>query len=151
MSFTVMRNLIKPFYILIACIALMIGGQPAFGQQNNNSYPPMTGFVDMHAHPRGDLAYGTELFYGAPYGDISVVLKNCKHDHGSNILRQQLAIQTEKQNNPDWNDGHVGYPDFATWPSWCSILHQQMWVDWIERAHKGGLNVMVALAEAATA
>jgi len=106
----------------------------------------MTGYVDMHAHPRGDLAYGTELFFGKPYGDMAVELKDCKHDHSSNLLRAQLAIQTEKQNNPDWKDGKIGYPDFATWPSWCSILHQQMWVDWIERAHRDGLNIMVALA-----
>lgn len=111
-----------------------------------NTNPPITGFVDMHAHPRGDLAYGTELFYGAPYGDIAVALGNCKTDHSKNILRAQLAKQTEQQNNPAWKDGKAGYPDFATWPSWCSILHQQMWVDWIERAHKGGLNIMVALA-----
>ena len=112
----------------------------------SSSYPPMTGFVDMHAHPRGDLAYGTELFYGAPYGDIAVALGNCKADHGKNLLRAKLAEQTEQQNSPTWRDGKVGYPDFATWPSWCSILHQQMWVDWIERAHQGGLNIMVALA-----
>lgn len=114
----------------------------------------LTGFVDMHCHPRGDLAYGTELFYGAPYGDIAVALGNCKADHcpwaagnpHGNLFRSQLAIQTEGQNSSTWHDGHTGYPDFTTWPSWCSILHQQMWVDWIERAHKGGLNIMVALA-----
>lgn len=114
----------------------------------------LTGFVDMHCHPRGDLAYGTELFYGAPYGDISIALGNCSEDHCAwgagnphgNLFRAQLAKQTEGQNSSTWKDGHTGYPDFATWPSWCSILHQQMWVDWIERAHKGGLNIMVALA-----
>lgn len=108
----------------------------------------------MHAHPRGDLAYGTQLFYGAPYGDISVAMGNCKEYHSAwsasnkngNLFRQQLAQQTEQQNNPLWKDHKEGYPNFETWPSWCSILHQQMWVDWIERAHKGGLNVMVALA-----
>ena len=110
------------------------------------SAQPLSGYVDMHAHPRGDLAYGTELFYGAPYGDISVALGNCKADHSKNLLRSVLAAQTEQQNNKDWKDKKEGYPDFATWPSWCSILHQQMWVEWIERAHKGGLNVMVALA-----
>ncbi len=111
------------------------------------SAQPLTGYVDMHAHPRGDLAYGTQLFYGAPYGDIAEALGNCKADHSKNLLRSVLAAQTEKQNCPGWKDGKQGYPNFATWPSWCSILHQQMWVDWIERAHtEGGLNIMVALA-----
>jgi len=112
----------------------------------DSSQTALTGFVDMHTHPRGDLAYGTELFYGAPYGDISVALGNCKEDHSKNLLRSVLSAQTEQQNSASWKDGKAGYPNFATWPSWCSILHQQMWVDWIERAHKGGLNIMVALA-----
>ena len=127
-----MRLSLLPLF-LIACIA-------TFAQ-------PLTGYVDMHAHPRGDLAYGCELFYGAPYGDINTALGNCKADHSKNLLRSVLAAQTEQQNCSAWRDGKAGYPDFATWPSWCSILHQQMWVDWIERAHTaGGLNVMVALA-----
>lgn len=115
---------------------------------------PIKGYVDMHAHPRGDLAYGSELFYGAPYGDISVAMHNCKGYHGAwgfgnsqgNLYRKILAEQTEQQNCADWRDGKEGYPDFETWPSWCSILHQQMWVDWIKRAHEGGLNIMCALA-----
>jgi hypothetical protein len=135
-----MQNTIKLCCSFFACIfcLLPVGAQPVG--------TPMTGFVDMHAHPRGDLAYGTELFYGAPYGDIAVALGNCRKDHGKNILRAQLAKRTEQQNCKTWQDGKEGYPDFATWPSWCSILHQQMWVDWIERAHQGGLNIMVALA-----
>ncbi|MBS1619082.1 MAG: membrane dipeptidase [Bacteroidetes bacterium] len=107
---------------------------------------PITGFVDMHAHPRGDLAYGRELFYGGPYGDISVALGDCRHDHSRNLVRSILAAQTEQQNSPTWRDGKKGYPDFTSWPAWCSILHQQMWVDWIKRAHEVGLNIMVALA-----
>ncbi|MDB5228849.1 MAG: putative rane protein [Bacteroidota bacterium] len=114
----------------------------------------LTGYVDMHAHPRGDLAYGTELFFGAPYGDISVALGNCKPDHGAwsarnkkgNLFRQVLAQQTEKQYCPTIKDSKQGYPDFTTWPTPASILHQQMWVDWIQRAHEGGLNIMCALA-----
>src|ERR1041384_1514353 len=85
----------------------------------------LTGYVDMHAHPRDDLAFGTNLFYGAPYGDISVALGSCKPDHSAhsarnkrgNLFRAVLAAQTEKQNNPAWKDGKAGYPDFSTWPS----------------------------------
>ena len=100
----------------------------------------------MHAHPRGDLAYGTELFYGAPCGDIAEAMGSCKADHSKNLLRSVLAAQTEQRDCPECKDGKKGYPDFATWPTWGSILHQQMWIDWIERSHKGGLNIMVALA-----
>src|SRR5205807_1162366 len=39
-----------------------------------------------------------------------------------------------------------GFPDFVEWPKYNSLLHQQMWIDWIKRAKEGGLRVMVALA-----
>jgi hypothetical protein len=42
--------------------------------------------------------------------------------------------------------GQTGKPDFPDWPVWNDLLHQKMWVEWIRRAHKGGLRVMVALA-----
>lgn len=41
---------------------------------------------------------------------------------------------------------HGGYPALAHWPHWSSKAHQQMYVDWIRRAHDGGLNLLVALA-----
>ena len=37
-------------------------------------------------------------------------------------------------------------PFFYGWPAHDDITHQVMWVDWIRRAHAGGLKVMVALA-----
>jgi microsomal dipeptidase-like Zn-dependent dipeptidase len=40
---------------------------------------------------------------------------------------------------------HDGYPNFSHWPHHSSILHQQMWWEWLKRAHEGGLRVMVAL------
>jgi microsomal dipeptidase-like Zn-dependent dipeptidase len=40
---------------------------------------------------------------------------------------------------------HAGFPNFAFWPHHSSILHQQMWWEWIKRAHEGGLRVLVAL------
>lgn len=40
----------------------------------------------------------------------------------------------------------IGAPTFDHWPAWDDILHQKMWVDWIRRAHQGGLRVMVALS-----
>lgn len=49
------------------------------------------------------------------------------------------------ESNPHGDHVHAGYPDFPAWPHQSSILHQQMWVDWIRRAHAGGINVIVAL------
>jgi microsomal dipeptidase-like Zn-dependent dipeptidase len=44
------------------------------------------------------------------------------------------------------SDGARGYPYFVGWPAYDDITHQTMWIDWIRRAHEGGLKVMVALA-----
>lgn len=49
------------------------------------------------------------------------------------------------ERNPHGDHEHAGYPDFRFWPNHTSILHQQMWIDWVRRAHQGGLRVMVAL------
>ncbi|HEY2946716.1 MAG TPA: membrane dipeptidase [Vicinamibacteria bacterium] len=40
---------------------------------------------------------------------------------------------------------HAGAPAFPYWPHQTSILHQQMWWQWLKRAYDGGLRVMVAL------
>ncbi len=50
-----------------------------------------------------------------------------------------------KSDNPHGDHHHAGYPDFSYWPHQSSILHQQMWWEWIKRAYEGGLRVMVAL------
>jgi microsomal dipeptidase-like Zn-dependent dipeptidase len=151
-----MQTAIRHFAAIISSLffALVFSYDAAAQKSSDSVYPPMTGYVDMHTHPRSDLSFGGQLFYGCPYGDISVELKNCRayHDGWSmsnlrgNLFRQQLAEQAETQYSKTCKDKKIGYPDFATWPSWCSVLHQQMWVDWIERAHQGGLNIMVALA-----
>lgn len=132
-----------PFCFFLFVIATAVHGQA------------LTGFVDMHTHPRNDLAFGTELFYGSPCGEIDVSLKNCNGYHGGygmfdnpkgNIFRNQLVEQAEGANCGHSEHIRDGFPNFMYWPSWCSIFHQQMWVDWIKRAHQGGLNIMVALA-----
>lgn len=44
-------------------------------------------------------------------------------------------------------DGASGYPWLNKWPAQNDLTHQQMWIDWIRRAHEvGGLNAMVSLA-----
>ena len=44
-------------------------------------------------------------------------------------------------------EGALPYPFLTRWPAHDDVTHQQMWIDWIRRAHDaGGLNVIVALA-----
>lgn len=147
MSGYLITRLSRTLVIFLWCCCLHISGQV--------THLPIQGFVDMHTHPRNDLAFGGELFYGKPYGDISVSLKNCNAYHGGygmfdntkgNVFRNQLVDQAEGSFCGHTNHTRDGYPNFTYWPSFCSIFHQQMWVDWIKRAHEGGLNIMVALA-----
>ena len=44
--------------------------------------------------------------------------------------------------------GHLvgGYPQFDGWPRWNILSGQQVYVDWLKRAHDGGLKLMTMLA-----
>ena len=88
----------------ICVTAFFVITQILFGQINNNNM--LTGFVDMHTHPRNDLAFGTELFYGKPYGKIDEALFNCNPYHGGyglfdnpkgNVFRSKLVDEGEAQ------------------------------------------------------
>src|SRR6266567_4395472 len=37
-----------------------------------------------------------------------------------------------------------GYPNFDGWPRFTTIIHQQMYIDWLKRTYEGGLRLMVA-------
>lgn len=39
-----------------------------------------------------------------------------------------------------------GYPQFDGWPRYSTIAHQQAYIDWIERAHDGGLRLVCCSA-----
>src|SRR5262249_62285736 len=39
-----------------------------------------------------------------------------------------------------------GFPKLMSWPAWNSIDHQMMYVDWLYRAYKAGLRLMVVHA-----
>lgn len=56
-------------------------------------------------------------------------------------LESELGARVRHQ-----EDGAQGYPTLNSWPAYNDITHQQMFIDWIRRAHQGGLRVMVALA-----
>jgi microsomal dipeptidase-like Zn-dependent dipeptidase len=62
------------------------------------------------------------------------------------VIRQQVisAVQEVNRANDPGSDV-TGFPGFPNWPVWSDITHQSMYVDWIQRVHQHGLNVMVAL------
>lgn len=133
---------------------------------------PLQGFVDLHVHPMANLGFGGRLLYGGvdvgallpadPDCNLSVRASSMQqalgHDraiHGYFPLDQNCGdpirelvitnLQTSRDANHPGPDAS-GAPDFPDWPTWDDVTHQKMWVDWIRRAHQGGLRVMVALA-----
>ncbi len=85
-------------------------------------------------------------------------LGNCNGTHGGwglfdNPCGDYLRAFLVNQVDSDYEFGgawafdhpHEGYPNFEKWPHQTSLLHQQMWWEWLKRAHDGGLRVMVAL------
>jgi microsomal dipeptidase-like Zn-dependent dipeptidase len=55
--------------------------------------------------------------------------------HGPGGLRDLLHLPS----------GHAvgGFPEFDGWPRWNILSGQQVYVDWLKRAHDGGLKLMV--------
>lgn len=120
--------------------------------------PTLSGYVDMHTHPVAQFGFGEQLFFGHNDGDPAKALGSCNCVHNfvvppfdgscgeQNMFRNQLVDKTDQANGAPVHQKLAGYPNFNEWPKHNSILHQQMWVDWIRRARDGGLRVMVALA-----
>ena len=129
---------------------------------------PLKGWVDMHTHPASQDAFGGEYFYGWNDGNPAASLGECicYHDYPPDIvididtpfgkIKQEIPVPDDRGcrnrirkdfvQKADPHEHWQGYPDFLSWPTHKSILHQQMWWEWIDRARKGGQRVMVALA-----
>jgi len=60
-------------------------------------------------------------------------------------LDKHFLYKLPPERNLHGDHEHAGAPAFPFWPHHTSILHQQMWWEWLKRAHDGGLRVMVAL------
>lgn len=71
-----------------------------------------------------------------------------KNKCGNHVRRVVInEFENGKHTNKPHNEDHPpGFPAFTKWPKYNDIIHQQMWIDWIKRAHQGGLRVMVALS-----
>ncbi|HMN91105.1 MAG TPA: membrane dipeptidase, partial [Saprospiraceae bacterium] len=118
----------------------------------------LRGFVDMHTHPMVRWGFGEELFYGDVDGNPSSALGSCHCKHNfvvppldgscgeQNAYRNNLVDEIDRKWGARVHTKTVGFPNFSEWPKHNSVLHQQMWVDWIRRAYEGGLRIMVALA-----
>jgi microsomal dipeptidase-like Zn-dependent dipeptidase len=112
---------------------------------------PVWGFADLHSHPMAHLAFGGVLFWGQPDGPIDSSLAWCTPAHGlggtgiggqeGNVL---MAFFEETGYGSGVGHRVGGYPQFDGWPKFTTLVHQQMYIDWIRRAYDGGLRLLVA-------
>jgi hypothetical protein len=96
---------------------------------------PVWGFADTHGHPMSQLAFGGKLMAGSVTGPMHEALRWCNDPHGNG----------GSLNNPETFHLNGGYPEFDGWPRFTSLVHQQMYIDWIKRAYQGGQRLMCAL------
>ncbi len=106
--------------------------------------------------PAGMVRMGSGCNPGAWLStSITDALGSCAATHGGwdalsntcgNMLRSAILGATEKSYHNAHGPGVTGSPAFLDWPRYNDITHQSMWIDWVERAYKGGQRVLVALA-----
>jgi microsomal dipeptidase-like Zn-dependent dipeptidase len=110
---------------------------------------PVFGFADLHCHLMAHLGFGGHLLAGFPDGDIEKALARCDiHLHGPGGLGNLgkgwspvLALMEEGLGH-----GPCGHGTYANWPNFTTMIHQQMFVDWLKRAHDGGLRLLCSAA-----
>ena len=114
---------------------------------------PVIGFAEVHSH----MGMGDEMSDGSGhvgpsaggvmYGHavdrfgVTTALKDCQAMHGPDGTLSSENIVLDQ--NPTETHDTVGWPTFIGWPKGDSLLHQQMYYKWVERAYKAGLRTMV--------
>lgn len=132
----------------------------------------VSGIADLHCHPLANLAFGGRFLWGKPGPSdaepnltIDQALSPCDPIHNPDgtlnfnpklsvgsvgdelgkIIGSYLETSVEHVQGNLFQHSHNGNPAFDGWPKYSSVIHQQMHVAWIERAHNlGKLNLIVA-------
>ena len=123
-------------------VQLNVSGKPRRG---STSHTEVAGMLDAHMHMMAFEFLGGRAHcgrpwhpYGAPYA-----LEDCP-DHYSragpgNVLDNVTYGDPARTHDP------VGWPTFKDWPHHKSLVHEQTYYKWVERAWLGGLRVFVNL------
>ncbi|PTL80628.1 membrane dipeptidase [Vitiosangium sp. GDMCC 1.1324] len=107
------------------------------------------GFADLHCHMMAHLGFGGHLLAGFPDGDIERALSRCDiFPHGKwglgSFGRGWSLVQPFIEGT--LGHGPCGHGTYANWPSFTTMVHQQVFVDWLKRAHDGGLRLLCSVA-----
>lgn len=127
------------------------------------------GFADLHIHTMAHRGFGADdggrggLFHGSPglTAEGSNPLRDLEvcdpgdhvHAFDADPVRNETRslILSSSETDPTFLNGHEqhaseGPPGLAGWPHPRSLTHQMAHVDWLQRAHAGGLRLIVASA-----
>lgn len=115
-------------------------GEPFSGNLDDGSVP---GFVDAHTHLFAHTSFGGDVVCGKVFdrGGPDEALRDCPDHHPAGIFA--WFENFTHHGSPVGTHDPVGWPSFDYWPAHNSLTHQQAYVDWIERAWRGGLRLMV--------
>lgn len=138
--------------------------------------PPLFGYVDLHTHPASFLGFGGDasgrrgMMWGRPrFGatrgeDARRRFQQCFPDDHSperfdaiedpttadpnRLVQQELRkiIMSTADDRTRFPHSNSGSDRFSEWPNSLIVSHQQIDIDWLRRAHQGGLRAIVAAA-----
>jgi microsomal dipeptidase-like Zn-dependent dipeptidase len=92
-------------------------------------------------------SFGGIVFWGKAFvpkpepAAIADALSPCEHTSPTHPITAGIVLGAGEK--PHYHDG---YPDFEEWPTYSSMMHQQMYVDWLFRAYQYGLRLVVITA-----
>ena len=113
---------------------------------------PLWGFVDLHNHVFNHLTSGGQLFAGRVTKDpltadieaklrdgpgIEHALDDCRNHHAVSPGGTSLSLSPDPLTHQ-----RAGFPTFDGWPKASILVHEQVYVDWLRRAWRGGLRVV---------
>jgi len=112
--------------------------------------PDLVGFADYHAHMFSEVSFGQYLFHGRSYPPLDAppeqqLAESLPPCHHGELRHTKAGLAVTFIERSSMIRGHrtQGYPTYADWPSHWTMLHQQMYVDWVYRAYRHGLRLMV--------
>jgi len=103
------------------------------------------GIIDLHLHAMAFEFLGGKAHCGrpwSPYGAPYALVDCLDHQVGNGC---GAVLENVLFGNPARCHDPVGWPTFKDWPHHQSLTHEQTYYKWIERAHMGGLRLMVNL------
>lgn len=125
---------------LLAFLLLLALVQPA---ASSTAAQPVQGYVDTHNHLMSHEAFGGKLICGQPFhpdGPARALVDCLDHYPNGELAWFENFTRTGQ---PTGTHDPGGWPTFRDWPANDSMTHQQNYYEWIERAWRGGLRVMV--------